>query len=166
MTSTAQPRKALIFIPNGSTAEQARGLLGEQFNVHVLEPCSPERLDAVDGERISLWGGDAALAAALDAPDKIDALILEAPSAPVDAQALAALQVPTLVVYGTQDSTVAPTTGRVFREKLPNCNFVLVYKAGHQVAEDRPEAFASLVADFVERRDAFIVSQKDALLHP
>lgn len=166
MTSPPPERKALVYIPNGSTAEQARGLLGERFDVRVVEQHSAEALNGADGERVSVWGGDAALALALDAPDRIDALILEAPSAPVDAVALGALHVPTLVVYGTQDSTVASTTGRIFREKLPNCNFVLVYRAGHQVAEDRPEAFASLVADFVERRDAFIVNQKDALLHP
>lgn len=166
MASTALARKALVYIPNGSTAEQARALLGGRFDVRVLEQHSVAGLDAVGAERVSVWGGDEALALALDAPDRIEALILEAPSAPLDAEVLSELQVPTLVVYGTQDSTVPPTTGRLFREKLPNCNFVLVYRAGHRVAEDRPEAFASLVADFVERRDAFIVSQKDALLHP
>ena len=166
MTSTAVARKALIYIPQGSTAEQARALLGDRFDLHVLANPSPDSLAALRLEGPSVWGGDAALALALDAPDQVDAVILEAPSAPAQWEALSTLQVPVLVVYGTQDATVDPTTGRLFREKAPNCHFVLVYRAGHQVATDRPEAFASLVADFVDRRDAFIVSQKDSLLHP
>lgn len=159
-------RKALLYLPEGSTAEQACALLGKSFDLHVLDNSSSDSLAEVGVKRATVWGGAAALALALHHPENIDALILEAPAAPPDLEALTTLQMPTLVVYGTQDATVEPTTGRLFRERVPNCNFVLVYRAGHQVARDRPEAFASLVADFVERRDAFIVSQKDSLLHP
>jgi pimeloyl-ACP methyl ester carboxylesterase len=79
---------------------------------------------------------------------------------------LAAVTVPTLVVVGTRDNLTPPELGRVYRAKMPNCNYVLVYDAGHDVAADRPEAFSSLVGDFLERREAFIVSQKSSLLHP
>jgi 4,5:9,10-diseco-3-hydroxy-5,9,17-trioxoandrosta-1(10),2-diene-4-oate hydrolase len=79
---------------------------------------------------------------------------------------LASLNVPTLVVFGTRDSVISPELGRVYREKMPNCNYVLVFDAGHEVAADRPEAFVSLVGDFLERREAFIVSQTSSLLHP
>jgi pimeloyl-ACP methyl ester carboxylesterase len=79
---------------------------------------------------------------------------------------LAGLNVPTLVVFGTKDGVISPELGRVYREKMPNCNYVLVFDAGHEVAADRPEAFVSLVGDFLERREAFIVSQTSSLLHP
>ena len=79
---------------------------------------------------------------------------------------LAGLNVPTLVVFGTKDGVISPELGRVYREKMPNCNYVLVFDAGHEVAADRPEAFVSLVSDFLERREAFIVSQTSSLLHP
>jgi pimeloyl-ACP methyl ester carboxylesterase len=59
-----------------------------------------------------------------------------------------------------------PETGRVYRAQMPNCNYVLVYDAGHDVGADRPEAFSSLVGDFLERHEAFIVSQKSSLLNP
>jgi pimeloyl-ACP methyl ester carboxylesterase len=49
---------------------------------------------------------------------------------------------------------------------MPNCHYVLVYDAGHEVAADRPDAFVSLVSDFLERREAFIVNEKSSLLHP
>jgi pimeloyl-ACP methyl ester carboxylesterase len=79
---------------------------------------------------------------------------------------LASLNTPTLVVFGTKDGVISPELGRVYREKMPNCNYVLVFDAGHEVAADRPEAFVSLVGDFLERREAFIVSQTSSLLHP
>jgi pimeloyl-ACP methyl ester carboxylesterase len=79
---------------------------------------------------------------------------------------LAELRVPTLVVFGTQDAVVPAAMGRVYREKMPNCHYVLVYDAGHEVGADRPEAFASLVSDFLERREAFIVNATSSLLNP
>ena len=43
---------------------------------------------------------------------------------------------------------------------------MLLYAAGHEAAADRPEAFVSLVRDFLERQGAFIVTLKSSLLHP
>jgi pimeloyl-ACP methyl ester carboxylesterase len=134
--------------------------------VVTLDEAALSTASVADGERVGLWGGDAALRLALDMPEAIEALILEAPAPPADVDRLAALNVPTLVVYGTRDTVVPPASGRVYREILPNCNYVLVYDAGHDIAADRPEAFVSLVADFLERREAFIVTQKSSLLHP
>ncbi len=79
---------------------------------------------------------------------------------------MAELDVPTLVVFGTRDQLISPDLGRVYREKMPKCHFVLLYDAGHEAAADRPEAFTSLVSDFIERREAFIVTQRSSLLHP
>jgi pimeloyl-ACP methyl ester carboxylesterase len=142
--------------------------------------------------RFRLWGtsfgGAVALWMAIGAPDAVEALILEAPGAilpeggirpagmvldglvrpsrqETEAQ-LASLGVPTLVVFGTKDGVISPELGRVYREKMPNCNYVLVYDAGHEVAADRPDAFVSLAGDFLERREAFIVNEKSSLLHP
>jgi len=79
---------------------------------------------------------------------------------------LAGLDVPTLVVCGTQDGLIPAEIGRIYREKMPNCNYVLVYDAGHDIAAERPAAFASLVGDFLERHEAFIVNAKSSLLNP
>jgi pimeloyl-ACP methyl ester carboxylesterase len=79
---------------------------------------------------------------------------------------MAEVQVPTLVVFGTRDRLTPPDLGRIYREKLPRCQFVMLYDAGHEAAADRPEAFASLVSDFLQRHDAFIVTTRSALLHP
>jgi pimeloyl-ACP methyl ester carboxylesterase len=90
---------------------------------------------------------------------------LPRPSRQQTEKQLACLKVPTLVVFGTQDDVISPELGRVYRAKMPNCNYVLVYDAGHEVAAERPEAFSSLVGDFLERRETFIVNQKSSLLY-
>ena len=126
-------------------------------------------LRAIGVGRFSAWGagtgGAVAMCTAIAAPDLVAALVLESPRADMHAQ-LADINTPALVVFGTRDAVIPPETGRIYREKMPNCNYVLVFDAGHQVAADRPEAFTSLVGDFLERREAFIVSQKSSLLHP
>ena len=76
------------------------------------------------------------------------------------------LNVPALVLFGTDDAMIPAEMGRRYRERLPNCHFILVYDAGHALDADRPEAFASVVGDFLERREAFLVTQASGLLNP
>jgi pimeloyl-ACP methyl ester carboxylesterase len=56
--------------------------------------------------------------------------------------------------------------GRLYSEKLPNCHLILVYDAGHAVDADRPEAFVSVVSDFLQRHEAFLVNRQSGLIHP
>jgi len=79
---------------------------------------------------------------------------------------LAEVTAPVLVLFGTSDRVIPPDMGRLYREKLPNCHFILVYDAGHAIDADRPEAFASLVGDFLIRRETFIVPKHSGLIHP
>jgi pimeloyl-ACP methyl ester carboxylesterase len=79
---------------------------------------------------------------------------------------LAELNVAVLVLIGTRDRVIPPTMGRIYREKLPNCHFELLYDAAHALDVDRPEAFAKVVADFIVRRESFIVNQQSALINP
>jgi pimeloyl-ACP methyl ester carboxylesterase len=79
---------------------------------------------------------------------------------------LAALTLPVLVVFGTKDQVVPPAMGRIYRELMPTSHFVLLYDAGHEADADRPEAFADLVTDFLERREGFLVNQESGLYHP
>jgi pimeloyl-ACP methyl ester carboxylesterase len=76
------------------------------------------------------------------------------------------IQVPTLVLFGTLDRVIPPEMGRHYKELIPNCNLVLVYDAGHAIGTDRPEAFADVVSDFVERREAFVISRAETVIHP
>ncbi|HZQ34855.1 MAG TPA: alpha/beta hydrolase [Dehalococcoidia bacterium] len=79
---------------------------------------------------------------------------------------LAALPVPTLVLFGTEDRVTVPELGRIYQELMPRCRFVLVYDAGHAIAQERPEAFAALVADFVERKDTIATNAGSSIINP
>ena len=72
----------------------------------------------------------------------------------------------TLAVFGQSDQMVAPEAPRIYREKMPNCNISFVYDAGHAILADRPEALIGAVADFIERRETFIVGRESGLINP
>jgi pimeloyl-ACP methyl ester carboxylesterase len=81
-------------------------------------------------------------------------------------QRMPEIQTPTLVLIGTRDGVVAPEFGREYMRLLPNCNFMLVYDAAHEIASDRPEAFVGTIGDFLERGDAFVVGQRSTVIYP
>jgi pimeloyl-ACP methyl ester carboxylesterase len=92
---------------------------------------------------------------------------LRGPSRDRDLEAqLPHLKAPTLVVFGTRDAMIPPEMGRFYKELIPNCHLVLVYDAGHALDAERPEAFVEVVADFLERHEAFVVSRTETVIHP
>jgi len=79
---------------------------------------------------------------------------------------LADLATPTLVLFGTVDRLIPPEMGHIYKELMPNCHLVFVYDAGHAISTDRPEAFTEVVADFLERHEAFVISRTPTVIHP
>ena len=73
---------------------------------------------------------------------------------------------PTLAVFGQEDRLVAAEAPRIYREKIPNCNISFVYDAGHVIAAERPDALIGLVADFIQRRETFIVEAGSGIINP
>jgi pimeloyl-ACP methyl ester carboxylesterase len=76
------------------------------------------------------------------------------------------LPTPTLVLFGTLDRVIPPEMGRFYKELLPNCHLVFVYDAGHAISSERPEAFAEVTLDFLERHEAFVVNRTETVIHP
>jgi 4,5:9,10-diseco-3-hydroxy-5,9,17-trioxoandrosta-1(10),2-diene-4-oate hydrolase len=114
-------------------------------------------------------GATTALWLALQAPGRVRALVLESPPALGDPELerqLPHLAIPTLVLLGTRDPGSAPGTGSRYKELLPASQLVFVYDGGRAIGADRPEAFADVVRDFVERGEAFVISQAETLRHP
>jgi pimeloyl-ACP methyl ester carboxylesterase len=74
--------------------------------------------------------------------------------------------VPTLTVFGTEDRLIPPEFGRLYKELIPGSHLVFVYDAGHAVGAERPEAFAEVVGDFLQRHEAFVISRSDTVVHP
>jgi pimeloyl-ACP methyl ester carboxylesterase len=105
-------------------------------------------------------------------PGKMDAQVelverLMAASDPAElAAALPGLEVPMMVMFGTEDGLVPPELGRQYKALDPSCDFVLVYDAAHEIATDRPEAYLELVLDFLERREGHVVSRRSTLINP
>jgi pimeloyl-ACP methyl ester carboxylesterase len=131
--------------PSGSPEEMARRLYAHPERVMPMPAVDPE-VRAKTGR----------LVARLRGPDRDPDLEARLPS----------LAVPTLVLFGTLDRVIPPEMGHFYKELMPNCNLVFVYDAGHAISTDRPEAFAEIVADFVERREAFVVSRTETVIHP
>lgn len=92
--------------------------------------------------------------------------VIGPPRDPELEQAMRSLEVPTLVLFGTEDRLTPPELGRIYRDILPNCQFTIVYDAAHAIYADRPEAFAAVVTDFIEHHEEFVVRRESGLLYP
>ena len=79
---------------------------------------------------------------------------------------LPGLSCATLAVFGQEDRLVSREAGRVWKERVPNCNVCYVYDAGHAIAVERPDALVSVIMDFVERRETFVVENRSSLINP
>ena len=72
----------------------------------------------------------------------------------------------TLIVFGRDDGIINPINGRVVRRALRNSSLQYVYDAAHDIQCDRPEAFADVVGDFLERGMKFLINDQDGLINP
>lgn len=105
-----------------------------------------------------------ALRLALDQPARAHAVVLAAAPPPEDSALLerfALAKIPTLTLFGTRDREVPPETGRRWRALLPGSHVVFLYDAGHELAADRPQAFADIVLDFLSDPAVFLVNRRD-----
>jgi 3-oxoadipate enol-lactonase len=61
---------------------------------------------------------------------------------------LGEIHVPTQIITGDQDSTVAPRNQRLMVDRIPGARQVVVANANHAVMVDQPEAFERTLRDF------------------
>ncbi len=66
-------------------------------------------------------------------------------------EALRATHTPTMVVVGTRDLLTPVPSGSHLAHLLPNSEFVVLPRAGHQLMQERPEELAALLDGFVAR---------------
>lgn len=79
---------------------------------------------------------------------------------------LATLPTRTLVLFGRNDGIISPVNGPTYRRLLPNSTLLYVHDAAHDIQNDRPEAFADVVGDFVTRGMNFLINETDGLINP
>lgn len=65
--------------------------------------------------------------------------------------ALRATRTPSLVVVGTRDLLTPVWAGRRLAKQLPDAEFVVLPRAGHQLMQERPVELAELLDAFVDR---------------
>jgi pimeloyl-ACP methyl ester carboxylesterase len=145
---------------------------------HPGDPAALARaIGALGIDAFDLMGTSATAAAALELalhePARVRSLVLEAPAALGGTEREARLErrlpdlaAPTLVLWGTADEAMPAAVRRVYAELIPGAHLVFVYAAARAIGADRPEAFAGVVADFLERREAFVISRAPTLIHP
>jgi pimeloyl-ACP methyl ester carboxylesterase len=158
----------------------AHGLLARAFRVVVLEvpdgapgasPTAGRALTQLGLEVFNLMAtattAPTALGLALQAPARVRALVLESPAvAGAPSPDLAGLAIPTLILLGTLDDDTSCAVGRAYQARIVGCHLAFVYAAGPAIAAERAEAFTEIVADFFERRDAFVISRATTLINP
>ena len=71
---------------------------------------------------------------------------------------------PALALFGTRDELIPTTFARRYRQLMPRANVMFVYDAGHSITEDRPEATASLIEDFLTEPGGFLVNRQSGAL--
>ena len=176
----------VIDLVTGAASDRFHEVLARQFQLVSLEaagigPTDGDGLRALLGEvtaatrhkSFSLVFRGEAMPLVLDAlrgfPDMVEALVLMAPPGDADAAAIDALPgiaQRLLVLSGTRGIESPPEAGSRFRARVPGCHYVMVYDAGDAIEIDRPEAAASVVGDFVGRRENFIIAHASGLIHP
>jgi pimeloyl-ACP methyl ester carboxylesterase len=65
--------------------------------------------------------------------------------------AIARVQAPVLLIWGTKDSAVDPHSADTLQRVLPHCETALLPGVGHLPFEEDPEGFDQLVLDFLAR---------------
>ena len=171
----------LVHLPGPDGLTPAHGLLAQRFRVVVVEAGPPPRPPTMLAQAMRRLGLDAfdlmgtasdgatALGLALLEPTRVRALVLEAPTEGSDGdleRRLPDVATPTLVLLGTRDEAAASALGRACKARIAGSHLVFVYDAGAAIGRDRPQAFAEVVADFLERREAFVISRARTVLHP
>ena len=146
------------------TKAKAIDLLAPEFSITPLDggsAAAPIGIVAIGA------GAPQALAHAAAKPETVNALALIAPPA-LDgglAAKLAGVTIPVLALFGTREAN-ARASSAVWRKALANCNVTFVYDAGADMANERPEAVAAALADFLRQRERYVVTDRSAKLYP
>lgn len=176
----------VLDLVTGAAPQRFHELLARQFQVVALDAASAgspdegavrtalgEVMAATGHKRCSIVVRGTALPLALDTlrgwPDVAETLVLIAPPQEADAGVIEDLSRAAqrlLVLSGTRGVESPPEAGSRFRARVSGCHYVLVYDAGDAIEVDRPEATASVVGDFLSRRERFIVAHASGLINP
>jgi pimeloyl-ACP methyl ester carboxylesterase len=137
---------------------------GEATSVERLRDAARDAAGAPYALVASRSTSDLALALATAHGSDVAVLALLSPS--TNADAVAGLDMPVMVVLGTDDDVIPTAIGRTFVEANAEVYLMFVYKAGHFVEHNRPVAVANLLSRFVLQGREWLVNRADTRLAP
>ena len=166
---------AVLQAPN-ARASKTIELLGREFQALTFSATPDKAAQSLPttqpiGLVASAAAARQALTLAAVQPDAVNAVVLLAPSAldPTNDKdliaKLAGMKAPTLLLLGTRDAA-AQASARSHRQAIPGCHVTFVYDAGSDLENERPEAAAAAVSEFVRLRERYLVGSKSAKLFP
>lgn len=167
--------EVLWLLPDGTAGSSplAERLASEHRVVTLAaSPANARELAAVSPKlsRFVLIGQSTSAGAAIDlarsAGEACVALILMAPVLASLPAPETAPDIPTLLLFGTDDTRVPPSLSAALWDALPRAHPILIYGAGHALDRERVEAVAAVTLDFIARPDKFIVRDASDLLYP
>jgi pimeloyl-ACP methyl ester carboxylesterase len=122
----------------GSTAEVVEGMLPKLFSAMTRER-RPQAIDRMHD--VMVRTNPRAVAGALrgmaERPDRTGALVR--------------LNLPTLVIVGSDDAITPPTEARAMAEAIPGARLEVIPDAGHVAPVEDPEAVNRVILDFLGR---------------
>lgn len=140
-------------IPDTSTAAERRLMLadavlqyGSQAAVEVFLPLlfpSSEPREAVDAVRSMIAEAD---------PEGIAAALRGMAERPDSTDLLAQIDVPTLVICGSEDRITPPADVRAMADGIPQARFVELPGAGHVPTLEQPDVVNDLLREFLSAR--------------
>jgi pimeloyl-ACP methyl ester carboxylesterase len=141
---------------------------GEAMRLHKETAADPLNREKLERLLRSLWYDEANVTSELlDALIAFRAAHIDHWQASVDSvsvphsnmAALAAIEVPTLVIHGRFDRMVPCEQALQIMSYMANADLVLLNECGHWPPMERPDAFASLVLDFLVRTESRLLEE-------
>jgi pimeloyl-ACP methyl ester carboxylesterase len=143
----------------GSTRDGVRGEAARIAGLVRAAASGPVHLVALSG------GASVACWLAIESPELVRSLVLSAPSsfAAQDAnrdlaERLSEIKAPALLLVGTRDEIVPEAAMRPYQKHIAECHRMLLYGAAHDLPASAGARWAGLIADFIDRGEAFAVN--------
>ena len=165
----------VVWLHTGAAIPAAVSLLAQHFRVLVFTIARTTSLqddaiaDAIDphaSEPVGLIAdaasADAALRLAATRPDLVRALTLIAPTVP--GKLPDEFKTPVMALFGTRDAQAH--IARSMREVMSGCHVMFVYDTDQEMANQRPEAVAEILREFLQAGDRFLVTSKSSKIYP
>ena len=166
--------RPVVALGAGFAGSAAHHALARRFRFIAVDV--GDRSPLVAGEAIATWVAsagleavgflgigrsvDATLAAAAAVGEQARSIVLVSPAGVPETD----LRTPKAVLIGSQDAAQPRDALSSYRRALVRCSTVLVYGAGADIPADRPDAFADVAGDFLDRQERFALATESVAL--